>query len=185
MEKRQYITTLNTAFENRKKIECDRIEFSNKLTFFHNTSDKWITRIAQITTTYWIMVRHLATCILAACATAWIDTFLIEACLVQRTFRANCTFGTTGGRCTHIIHYARTDRMVVHIATNAVWAAWRWNAWIWYSYWIFHCDNERRVVCFFCLNSVSIWLEVADIHKTMAFRWIHHSWMQRYNSKYR
>lgn len=122
---------------NRKK-RSDRTEF--RLTFFSITSDKRIARMAHITTTYWIVIRHLTTSVLTTCAATWIYAFLVYTCFVKRTFRTDRTFGAASWRRANIIDNARTNRMLVHISAHTVWATWWGYTGIRRGNWLGHCS---------------------------------------------
>lgn len=115
------------------------------LTFFWMTSNEWITDKTNRATTYRIVIDNLATCILAACASARIDAFLIDAGFIEEALRTDCAFGPAGGRTAHVIFEARANCSFVHIVTLTVWAAWRWHARICWS-WRNYSDFKRKQI---------------------------------------
>lgn len=53
---------------------------------FGYASDKWIAGVTNRTTTYWIVIDNLTSCILATRRYAWINAFLIDARTILGTF---------------------------------------------------------------------------------------------------
>lgn len=51
------------------------------------TSYKWITSLSIWTATYWIMIDNLTSSTNTTSSRTWVDTFLIDTCLIKRTFR--------------------------------------------------------------------------------------------------
>lgn len=74
----------------------NRLNWNNRMThFFLDASNEWIASVTNFTATNWIVINHLASGVLTAYGFTWIFAFLIDAWLVESTFRTNQTFWAT------------------------------------------------------------------------------------------
>jgi hypothetical protein len=89
------------------------------------------------TSTDWAVISDFASRIYSASSLAWINAFLVYACLVLRAFGANNAFGSTSRRGSNIIGQTTAYSLIVQFATLRVCATRRWSARILWSYRIF------------------------------------------------
>lgn len=60
-------------------------------------TSEWIPGKTGATRAHWTMVNHSTICIGSTVAWTWINTFMIQACLICSAFRAYCAFRATSG----------------------------------------------------------------------------------------
>lgn len=107
-------TILKGLHEISKQFQMGAIAEMTSLTFFlFYASHEWISSIANVAATDWIVVHNLTFCILTASTRARVLAFLIDARFILGTFRAQYTFGSTIGRRTNIAWYTRAYCMIV------------------------------------------------------------------------
>jgi hypothetical protein len=74
----------------------DRSEIDNGLTWLRVANGERIAREGFGATAYWIMIDHLAVCVLSTRAWARILTFIVQTRLCQRAIGADDTFWSAG-----------------------------------------------------------------------------------------
>lgn len=95
------------------------------LTWLGITSSKGIANISSIAETNWAMIIDTTVCVCTANSLTRINTFLIYASFVLRTFRTDYTFRATARWGANISGKTRTHSLTIHFSTLRVWSAGR------------------------------------------------------------
>lgn len=92
--------------------------------FFFDATNEWITAKANDTTTNWIVIDDLATCILATRAWTRIFAFLIDARHVLGAFRTDHTLRPTIWRSANVVRQTRAHSMLIQFTALTIQTAW-------------------------------------------------------------
>lgn len=117
------------------ELRLGKLEFRHKdsktdkrweLTWNWITSCECITSVSILTITNWTVIVHTTFWIQTTSSNTWISTFLVFACLVIRTFRADNTFRSTTWWTSNISWETWANSLIIYFTTLRIWSARRW-----------------------------------------------------------
>ena len=117
-----------------RQISDHRERFS--LTWLRRTSSERISSITFHTVADRTVIIHSTFCILATSRWTRIDTFLVYACFILRTFWTDNAFWAAPRRTSNVSWQTRANRLIVYFS-----ALWVWTTGGWWT-WIYVCWND-------------------------------------------